>query len=77
VSIHFGVLDPEDPDGLYHIAEPPKTGDDLPHAVFTRRKKRLFHLDGESGNTVYFCPRYENEKGEPGPYGPILSAIIP
>ena len=30
-----------------------------------------------SGKTVYFCVRYENAKGEPGPWGPIFSAVIP
>ncbi|MDR3352901.1 MAG: hypothetical protein LBO00_07885 [Zoogloeaceae bacterium] len=31
----------------------------------------------ESGKTIYFCVRYENAKGEPGPWGPIFSAVIP
>ncbi|MDR1930756.1 MAG: hypothetical protein LBQ44_09045, partial [Treponema sp.] len=62
------------------IAAPPRTGDDLPHSVFTRRKKYRFDFDGNSGKTVYFCLRYENDKGGEegeGPYGPILSAVIP
>ena len=59
------------------IASPPVTGDDLPHSVFTRKKKRVFNFEGCSGMTVYFCLRYENEKGEAGPYGPIFSAVIP
>jgi hypothetical protein len=35
---------------------------------------------GDSGKTVYFCLRYENQKGGEegeGPFGPIMSAIIP
>ncbi|MDR2184295.1 MAG: hypothetical protein LBO80_01305 [Treponema sp.] len=34
-------------------------------------------FDGESGNTVYFCLRYENSKGEAGPFGPVFSAVVP
>jgi hypothetical protein len=26
---------------------------------------------------VYFCLRYENPKGQTGPFGPILKAVIP
>ncbi|MDR0602397.1 MAG: hypothetical protein LBG42_08445, partial [Treponema sp.] len=76
-SIHFGVLDPNNPTGRFRIAVPPVTGDDLPHAVFTRKKKLRLNLEGCSGMTAYFSIRYENEKGEPGPYGPIFSAVIP
>jgi hypothetical protein len=45
--------------------------------AFTRRKRERFDFDGESGNTVYFCLRYENSKGEAGPFGPLLSAVVP
>jgi hypothetical protein len=58
----------------------PLTGNDLPHSLFTHRKKYIFDFDGESGNTVYFCLRYENQKGGKdgeGPFGPMMSAIIP
>jgi hypothetical protein len=78
VRIHYGILDAAAAKG--RIADAPQTGDDLPHSVFTRRKKHRFDFDGNSGKTVYFCLRYENgkggEKGE-GPFGPILSAVIP
>jgi hypothetical protein len=77
VSIHFGILDPANPGGLFRIGAPPLTGDDLPHSVFTRKKKHIFNFEGCSGMTVYFCLRYENKKGEPGPYGPIFSVTIP
>jgi hypothetical protein len=62
------------------VAEPPKRGIDLPRSLFTRRKKERFDFDGESGNRVYFCLCYENEKGGEegqGPFGPIMSAVIP
>ena len=77
VSIHYGILEPGNPGGRFRIAAPPATGDDLPHSVFTRKKKHLFDFEGDTGKTVYFCLRYENEKGEAGPYGPIFSALIP
>jgi hypothetical protein len=56
----------------------PVSGEELPHSKFTRRKKELFDFPAEdSGKTVFFCVRFENAKGEPGPWGPIFSAIIP
>jgi hypothetical protein len=78
VRIHYGILDAATVKG--RIAAPPRTGDDLPHSVFTRRKKHRFDFDGNSGKTVYFCLRYENGKGGEegqGPFGPILNAVIP
>jgi hypothetical protein len=53
------------------------TGDELPHSRWTRRRRERFDFNGDSGKTVYFCIRYENGKGEFGPWGPIFSAIIP
>jgi hypothetical protein len=45
---------------------------------FTRRKKELVDFDAsESGMTAYFCARYENQKGEHGAWGAVVSAIIP
>jgi hypothetical protein len=53
-------------------------GEDLPHSKFTRRKKERFDFPAEdSGKTAYFCVRYENAKGESGPWGPMFSAVIP
>ncbi|MDR1929980.1 MAG: hypothetical protein LBQ44_05040 [Treponema sp.] len=77
VRIYYGILDGS---GRERITAPPLTGDDLPHSVFTRRKKYRFDFDGSSGKTVYLCMRYENDKGGEegeGPFGPILSAVIP
>lgn len=60
------------------LVKAPLSGDDLPHSRFTRRKRELFDFPAEdSGKTAYFCIRYENAKGEPGPWGPIFSSIIP
>jgi hypothetical protein len=45
---------------------------------FTRRKKELVDFDAsESGMTAYFCARYENQKGQYGTWGAVVSAIIP
>jgi hypothetical protein len=58
------------------LLKAPGSGDDLPHSRFTRRKKELFDFPAEdSGKMVYFCVRYENAKGESGPWGPMFSSI--
>jgi hypothetical protein len=60
------------------LTQPAISGEELPHSKFTRRKKELLDFPAEdSGKTVFFCIRFENAKGEPGPWGPIFSTIIP
>jgi hypothetical protein len=64
----------------FRINEAPKKGANLPYSIFTRRKRERFDFEGESGNRVWFCLRYENAKGGKegeGPFGPVLSAVIP
>jgi hypothetical protein len=56
---------------------PPLTGDDLPHSAWTHKKKVTLDFHGDSGKIVYFCVRYENAKGEHGPWGPIFQAVVP
>ena len=65
--------------GVYATGStPPATGMDLIQSMFTRKKKEVFtFLPTETGKTVYFCIRYENSKGKAGPWGPMISAIIP
>jgi hypothetical protein len=77
VRIHFGVLDERGARGRFLISAVPETGEDLPHSVFTRRKKERFDFNGYSGKTVYFSLRWENTKGEGGPFGPLKHAVIP
>jgi hypothetical protein len=49
----------------------------LTKSFFTRRKKDLITFDyGDSGQTVYMAVQIENG-GKKGPWGPIVSAIIP
>jgi hypothetical protein len=80
VRIFWGFMgEPTDRD-RFRLAEPPVTGKDLPHSVFTRRRKHRFDFDGDSGRTVWFCLRYENKKGGEdgeGPFGPLFSAVVP
>jgi hypothetical protein len=60
------------------LVKPPVSGKELPHVVFTRRRKEGFDFSGDdSGKRVYFCIRCQNENGKLGPFGPIFSAIIP
>jgi hypothetical protein len=40
--------------------------------------RELFDFDkADRGKTVSFCIRLENAKGAAGPWGPLLSTIIP
>ncbi|MDR2260130.1 MAG: hypothetical protein LBE06_04180 [Azoarcus sp.] len=60
------------------LMKPPASGNELPHSRFTRRQSDIFDFEQtDSGKTAYFCIRFENAKGEPGPWGPMLSAVIP
>jgi hypothetical protein len=80
VRIHFGLTGTPTDRFRFRLTQPPKSGNDLPYSIFSRRKKEGFDLDGESGNTIYFCLRYENSKGREegqGPFGPIIFAVIP
>ena len=59
-------------------APAPETRNVLNHGVFTRRKKELFVFQPEdSAKRMYFCARYENSKGQAGPWSNIMSAVIP
>jgi hypothetical protein len=69
VRIFWGLSGSRTEQDKFRITESPASGYDLPHSRFTRRRKELFNFDGESGNTVYFCLRYENPTG-----GKALSA---
>jgi hypothetical protein len=77
VRIYFGFSGPPSEKFPFRLAGIPKRGEDLPYSVFTKKKKKRFDFEGESGCTVYFCLRYENSKGDAGPFGPMLSAVIP
>lgn len=61
-----------------YLMKAPVSGEELPHNKFSRRKKETFEFPpGDSGKKVFFCVRIENSKGDKGPWGPIVSAVIP
>jgi hypothetical protein len=65
------------PQDLFRLSEASAAGYQLPHSTWTQRKSHRFAFPGESGNRIYLCLCYENRKGGAGPWGPILTAIIP
>jgi len=75
--IHFGVLGGVEKNIQSRIDMAPASGEELPHSIFTRRKRILFDFDGDSGKPIFVSIRYENSKGERGPFGPMMSAVIP
>jgi hypothetical protein len=76
VRIYFGLLG-ETGRGAFRLATAPITGDDLPHSVFTKTKSHTFDFTAERGNQAFFCMRYENSKGQAGPWGDVMEAYIP
>ena len=65
----------------YSVVAPGETSpanpDDLRKSFFTKRKKDVIEFDFEdSGKTAYFAVQIENE-GKKGPWGPLVSALIP
>ena len=77
VRIYYGLTGEPTEAYRFRVTGTPKIGTDLPKSIFTRRKKERFDFEGESGKTVYFCLQYENPRGDVGPFGPMLSAVIP
>jgi hypothetical protein len=82
-ALYLGVMPPggatlEQAAGPRHyLMAEPKSGDELLHCRFTRRKKEHISFEAhEAGMTAYFCARYENQKGQTGNWGPVVSAII-
>jgi len=65
--------------GVYPQGEtPPRDGLDLRQSRFTRRSKERFtFLPSDIGKSAFFSIRYENSKGKAGPWGPMISALIP
>jgi hypothetical protein len=62
----------------HYLMKPPLDGEDLLYHKFTRRRlEPVAFAAEEAGMTAYFCARYENQKGDVGKWGPMVSAIIP
>ena len=66
-EIRWAIL-PEAPAGVRELSN---------SAFDTHTPFTLEFTDTERGQTVYFCMRWENTRGEKGPWGEIGSAIIP
>jgi hypothetical protein len=60
------------------LTQPPVSPEDIPHSEFATRTPCILEFDlSLRGKTVYICLRWENTRGEKGPWCEILSAIIP
>lgn len=77
VRIYYGLTGSPTPQDLFRLTETPQAGYNLPHSTWTQRKHHRFAFPGESGNQIFVSLCYENGKGETGPWGPVISAIIP
>jgi hypothetical protein len=82
--IYLGIMPPggatleEAASKKHYLREPPKDGEGLTYYRFTRRRKEKLLFDAEdAGKTVYVCCRYENQKGDTGQWGPVVSYVIP
>ena len=76
VRIYYGVLGADD-GAVGRITQPPVTGANLPQSVFTRKSRYVFDFPAERGKHTFFCIRYENSKGQTGPWGTIIEAYVP
>jgi hypothetical protein len=57
--------------------EMPVSGAALPRSLFRRRASFVVsHTGAEKGKTVYYATCYENGKGEPGPWSPVIAELI-
>ncbi|MDR3268410.1 MAG: hypothetical protein LBT83_05020 [Tannerella sp.] len=60
------------------LPAPPINVEDLTHSDFdTSSPFALTFDEADRAQTIYFCLRWENTRGERGPWGEIVSAIIP
>ncbi|MDR1222738.1 MAG: hypothetical protein LBL07_07675 [Tannerella sp.] len=60
------------------LDHPPVSVEELIHSNFdTRSPFELMFDESDRGKTVYFCLRWENTRGEKGPWSEIVMAIIP
>ncbi|GHU33129.1 hypothetical protein FACS1894172_11050 [Spirochaetia bacterium] len=57
---------------------PPSSVEDLTKSAFDTASPYTFTFDEAGrGKALYICPRWENGKGDKGPLGEIVKAIIP
>jgi hypothetical protein len=56
----------------------PVSIEDLHNSAFATATPYIFSFDEpDRGNALYICPRWENNKGDKGPWGEIVKAIVP
>jgi hypothetical protein len=90
VRVYYALVDPAAARGsaeltairldadVYRLSAPPKVPEDLPNSFFTRRANDLLQLPtAASGMTCYLAARFENDKGKPGDFGPMIQAVVP
>ena len=82
-AFHYGVLPPggatpEQQMEKQYLMREPQSPEELSKSHFSRRRKDVLTLPYEtSGMRLYACVRYENQKGDVGPWGPVVNAVIP
>ncbi|MDR1722602.1 MAG: hypothetical protein LBR84_01530 [Tannerella sp.] len=60
------------------LTSPPTSDADLINSDFSTRSPHRFTYNlSQRGQTVYFRLRWENTRGQKGPWAPIVSAIVP
>jgi hypothetical protein len=60
------------------LDNPPQSVEDLIKSAFDTASPYTFKFDeADRGKTLYICPCWENNKGEKGPWGEIVKAIVP
>jgi hypothetical protein len=60
------------------LSAPPTSISELIHSSFDTHSPLILDFDeNQRGLTIYFCFRWENTRGEKGPWSEIASAIIP
>jgi hypothetical protein len=76
VRIYYGVLGESDARDKFRLKEKPQSGSDLPHSVFTRKKSHRFDFSEDMGKAVFFALRFENSKGEVGPWSDVYNTYV-
>jgi hypothetical protein len=57
---------------------PPEKIEDLKRSEFDTATPHTLRFDeSDRGKRVYICLRWENNKGDKGPWGEIMEAIVP
>ena len=56
----------------------PETIEDMVHSDYSTRSPHILSFDEKMrGKTIYLCLRWENNRGEKGPWGEIVSTTVP